>query len=139
MKIKQFIIMIPLLTLLGCAGQRPENIGIQNGQLAACPDSPNCVSSFDSRESHSIEPIAGSLSRIKDALSRMERVQIVAEQDNYLYAEFSSRLMGYIDDVEFLADPVANQVHVRSASRLGHSDMGVNRKRIEEIRSAVSK
>jgi len=138
MKIKQLIIMIPLLTLLGCAGQRPETLGIQNGQLAACPDSPNCVSSFDSRESHSIEPIAGSLSRIKDAISAMDRVNIVEEQDNYLYAEFTSRLMGYVDDVEFLADPANNLVHVRSASRLGHSDMGVNRKRIEAIRSAVS-
>jgi len=138
MKIKQLIIMIPLLTLLGCAGQRPDTLGIQNGQLAACPDSPNCVSSSDSRGSHNIEPIAGSLARIKDALRTMERVTIVEELDNYLYAEFTSRLMGYVDDVEFLADPANNRVHVRSASRLGHSDMGVNRKRVEEIRSAVS-
>lgn len=138
MKTKQMIIMIPLLTLLGCAGQRPDTLGIQSGQLAACPDSPNCVSSVDSRESHGIEPIAGSLSRIKVAISAMDRVNIVEEQDNYLYAEFTSRLMGYVDDVEFLADPANNQVHVRSASRLGHSDMGVNRQRIEAIRSAVS-
>lgn len=137
MKISQLIMLIPLLTLLGCAGQRPDNLGIQNGQFAACPDSPNCVSSFDARDSHGIEPIAGSLSRIKDVLSTMDRVNIVEDQDNYLYAEFTSRLIGYVDDVEFLADPASNQVHVRSASRLGHSDMGVNRKRIEEIRSAV--
>jgi uncharacterized protein (DUF1499 family) len=138
MKIKQLIIMIPLLTLLGCAGQRPETLGIQNDQLAACPDSPNCVSSFDTRASHGIEPLASSLSRIRDVLRTMDRVNIVREQDNYLYAEFTSRLMGYVDDVEFLADPAAELVHVRSASRLGHSDLGVNRKRIEAIRSAVS-
>lgn len=130
--------MIPILTLLGCAGDRPLNLGVQNGQLAACPDSPNCVSSFDARESHGIAPISASLTSIRDALHSMDRVNIVAEQDNYLYAEFTSRLMGYVDDVEFLADDTQNIVHVRSASRLGHSDMGVNRKRIEAIREIVS-
>ncbi len=68
----------------------------------------------------------------------MDRVNIVSEQDNYLYAEFTSRLMGYVDDVEFLADATQNLVHVRSASRLGHSDMGVNRNRIEAIREIVT-
>jgi uncharacterized protein (DUF1499 family) len=64
----------------------------------------------------------------------MERTNIITETDNYLYAEFTSKLMGFVDDVEFLLDDSAKVIHVRSASRLGQSDLGVNRKRIEAIR-----
>ena len=67
----------------------------------------------------------------------MAGAQIISEQGNYLYAEFTTRLMGFVDDVEFLADPATGIVQVRSASRLGKSDLGVNRKRIEAIRLAV--
>ena len=67
----------------------------------------------------------------------MERTTIIEETDNYLYAEFKSKLMGFVDDVEFYRDTEANVVHVRSASRLGQSDAGVNRKRVEEIRSKL--
>ena len=129
--------MIPLLTLLGCAGERPTTLGVQNGRLGTCPDSPNCVSSSETRESHSIAPIAGALSSVKQAITQMPGAQIISEEGNYLYAEFTTRLMGFVDDVEFLADPAAGVVHVRSASRLGHSDLGVNRERIEAIRLAV--
>ena len=129
--------MIPLLTLLGCAGERPSTLGVQNGQLSTCPDSPNCVSSAELRESHRIAPLNATLVRVKEAILQMSGAQVISEQDNYLYAEFTTRLMGFVDDVEFLADPVAGVVHVRSASRLGHSDLGVNRKRIEAIRQAV--
>lgn len=129
--------MIPLLTLLGCAGERPSTLGVQNGQLGTCPDSPNCVSSSETRESHSIAPIVGTLSSVKQAITQMSGAQIISEEGDYLYAEFTTRLMGFVDDVEFLADPAAGVVHVRSASRLGHSDLGVNRERIEAIRAAV--
>lgn len=129
--------MIPLLTLLGCAGERPSTLGMQNGQLATCPDSPNCVSSSETRQSHSITPITGTLSSVKQAIMQMPGAQIIREEGNYLYAEFTTRLMGFVDDAEFLADPAAGVVHVRSASRLGHSDLGVNRKRLEAIRTAV--
>ena len=67
----------------------------------------------------------------------MERTTIIEETDNYLYAEFKSKLMGFVDDVEFYRDPAANVVHVRSASRLGKSDAGVNRQRVEEIRGKL--
>lgn len=129
--------MIPLLTLLGCAGERPTTLGANNGQLGLCPDSPNCVSSAESRESHRIEPLNATLPEVKQAVAAMAGAQIISEQGNYLYAEFTTRLMGFVDDVEFLADPAASIVQVRSASRLGKSDLGVNRKRIEAIRLAV--
>lgn len=136
--LRSTLLMIGLLTLLGCAGDRPSTLGAQDGKLAACPDSPNCVSSFDERESHGIAPIAGSLAQVRAAVESMKGAQIISEDDNYLYAEFTSSLMGYVDDVEFLAAPSEGVSHVRSASRLGYSDMGVNRKRIEEIRVAVA-
>lgn len=129
--------MIGLLTLLGCAGERPSTLGVTDGELAACPDSPNCVSSFDTRESHGIEPITGSLEQVRQAVAAMKGAQIVSEGDGYLYAEFTSNLMGYVDDVEFLEVSSGGICHVRSASRLGYSDMGVNRKRVETIRAAV--
>ncbi len=69
----------------------------------------------------------------------MERTSIVSETDNYLYAEFTSKLMGYVDDVEFYFDPsTPGQIQVRSASRLGQSDLGVNRSRVEAIRAALT-
>ena len=72
------------------------------------------------------------------ALAKIPEARIIDSEDNYLYAEFTSRLMGFVDDVEFLYDPDAGITHVRSASRLGYSDMGVNRKRIESIRDSLS-
>jgi uncharacterized protein (DUF1499 family) len=129
--------MIPLLTLLGCAGERPATLGVHNGQLGNCPDSPNCVSSTDTRESHGIVPLSANLGEVKEAVIGMVGARVITENGDYLYAEFTTRLMGFVDDVEFLAEPAAGLVQVRSASRLGHSDMGVNRKRIEAIRAAV--
>lgn len=126
-----------LLTLIGCAGDRPTTLGVQNNQLAGCPDSPNCVCSFETRDSHRIDPLRGNLDAVKRALAQMPSAEIIREEGDYLYAEFTSRLMGYVDDVEFLADPASGVVHVRSASRLGHSDLGVNAKRVEEIRALM--
>lgn len=127
-----------LLTLLSCAGERPASLGVQDNRLATCPDSPNCVSSFDTRESHGIEPLTGNLAQVRAALEQMPRASIISSEGNYLYAEFTSRLMGFVDDVEFLADPAAGVVHVRSASRLGHSDLGVNRERVENLRTLMA-
>lgn len=130
--------IVGLLTLIGCAGDRPTNLGPQNGQLAMCPDSPNCVCSFETRDSHRIAPLQADLASVKAAMQQMPRVNIITEHDNYIHAEFTSRLMGYVDDVELLADPQAGLVHVRSASRLGYSDMGVNRQRIEDLRALIA-
>lgn len=127
-----------LLTLLSCAGERPTTLGVQDNRLDTCPDSPNCVSSFDTRESHGIEPLTGNLAQVRAALEQMPGASIISSEGNYLYAEFTSRLMGFVDDVEFLADPAAGVVHVRSASRLGHSDMGVNRERVENLRALMA-
>ena len=119
-------------------GQRPSNLGVKDGKLAACPGTPNCVNSQSDDAQSKIEPLpAKSIAEVKKVLEGMERTTIVEETDNYLYAEFKSKLMGYVDDVEFYRDDAANAVQVRSASRLGKSDLGVNRKRVEEIRSKL--
>lgn len=132
------LMIMGLLTLIGCAGDRPTNLGPQNNQLADCPDSPNCVCSFETRDSHRIEPLQADLAAVRSVISQLPRVATITDEGNYLHAEFTSRLMGYVDDVEFLADPATGLVHVRSASRLGHSDLGVNRERIENIRTLIA-
>ena len=127
------------------SGSRPGNLGAVNGVLARCKASPNCVSSQADPHTdtgHYIQPLqAGRDSMqtwesLKRLLAEMPRVNVVQDRDGYLYAEFSTRLMGFVDDVEFLQ--AGDVVHVRSASRLGHSDLGVNRERIEDIRSKLA-
>jgi uncharacterized protein (DUF1499 family) len=121
------------------AGTRPNNLGVKDGKLAVCPGSPNCVNSQSQDAQSQIEPLrAMAIADLKKIIESMERVTIIQETDNYLYAEFKSKLMGYVDDVEFYLDPGENVIHVRSASRLGKSDLGVNRKRIEEIRAKLA-
>ncbi|PCJ25738.1 MAG: hypothetical protein COA96_06845 [SAR86 cluster bacterium] len=132
---KSLFFLIPLLT--ACAGEPPQNIGVQNGKLTACPESPNCVSSYESSEEHGIEPISATLEQIEQVLLTLDEANIVSANNNYLYAEFTSGLMGYVDDVEFLYDQASGLTHVRSASRLGYSDLGANRDRIESIRDKL--
>ncbi|MEQ8955960.1 MAG: DUF1499 domain-containing protein [Gammaproteobacteria bacterium] len=126
-----------ILALAGCGGQPPTNIGVHNGRLAPCPESPNCVSSFSETEQHGIAPLSADLVAIAAILLSLPEANIVSAGDNYLYAEFTSRIMRYVDDVEFLYDPVTGITQVRSASRLGYSDMGANRNRIEFLRAAL--
>lgn len=119
-------------------GERPSNLGVKDGKLAACPGTPNCVNSQSEDAKSKIEPLPGvAIAEIKKVVEGMEKTTIIEETDSYLYAEFKSNLMGFVDDVEFYLDPGANVVQVRSASRLGKSDAGVNRKRVEEIRSKL--
>jgi uncharacterized protein (DUF1499 family) len=128
------------------AGTAPTNIGINNGLLTACPATPNCVNSQTSVSDaeHSIKPIeiggatTARMADLKLVIKAMPRSTIIKETNNYLYAEFTSKLMGFVDDVEFYFDNNGKSIQVRSASRLGESDLGVNRQRIEEIRSLLT-
>lgn len=126
------------------AGKRPTNLGVQSGQLAPCPNSPNCVSSFSQDNEHKIAPLAytststDAIANLKKSILSLPRTKILTETNNYLYAEFTSALMGFVDDVEFLLDEEAKVIQVRSASRLGESDLGVNRKRIETLRAKLN-
>lgn len=132
---KALLAFIPFLS--ACAGEPPQNIGIIDGRLAPCPESPNCVSSFASDETHRIEPLTATLQEVEQVLRGLDAANIVETAEGYLYAEFTSRIMGFVDDVEFQADPSSGLIHVRSASRLGYGDLGANRNRIESIRAAL--
>ncbi|WP_414578200.1 DUF1499 domain-containing protein [Anabaena sp. CCY 9402-a] len=126
------------------AGKRPNNLGVREGKLAACPSSPNCVSSQSSDAVHQIAPLnftstpEAAIANLKTIIQSLPRTKIITETQDYLYAEFQSALLGFVDDVEFYADRNANVIHVRSASRLGQSDLGVNRQRIETIRAKLN-
>ncbi|HEX2333977.1 MAG TPA: DUF1499 domain-containing protein, partial [Burkholderiales bacterium] len=114
--------------------RRPTNLGLKDGLLAPCRATPNCVSSQadPSDRQHYIEPLKAGMEDVRKAVEALPRTHIVLAHPNYLYAEFRSRLLGFVDDVEFFFDGAA--VQVRSASRLGRRDFGVNRARIEQLR-----
>ena len=112
--------------------------------LAPCPSSPNCVSSQapESDHEHYIAPIrfsgnpAAAWQRLQAAVLAEKRVTILIEQGNYLHVEVRSLIFSFVDDGEFSLAANAGMIHVRSASRTGYSDFGVNRKRVEHIRAA---
>jgi uncharacterized protein (DUF1499 family) len=125
--------------------KRPANLGVRDGRLAPPRRTPNCVSSqADPADAgHYVDPILLKLppplamSAARSAVQSMPRATIIREEGNYLYAEFRSRLLGYVDDLELLFDEAAGVFHVRSASRLGRRDFGVNRKRVESLRTLI--
>ncbi len=132
------------MALFSFSGTRPTNIGVTDGKLLACPNSPNCVSSQSTDAEHKIAPLtytgdpAKALADLKAVISSMPRTKIITAESNYLYAEFTSALMGYVDDVEFYLNADKGLIELRSASRLGQSDLGANRDRIEAIRAQLA-
>lgn len=128
------------LFIIGCTGTRPSNLGVVNGSLSPCPDKPNCISSQAPDEDHFSESFSYSgnksaaLACLRKIITAQKRTKIVKETENYIYAEYTTALFRFVDDVEFYLPDNESVVHFRSASRLGHSDLGVNKKRIEEIR-----
>ena len=105
-----------------------------------CPDRPNCVTSLDTGTRHFIEPLqftdepGKAWARLKAVLQQQPRTRIVVEQGDYLRAECRSLVFRFVDDVEFVMQPQQQQIQVRSASRTGYSDLGVNRRRVERLR-----
>ncbi len=149
------LVLAPLagLAMFSASSQRPKTLGVTKGRLAPCPDSPNCVSSQAVHESQRVEPLkfapaAGEsnagvspqmIERLAAIVGTFPRATVVRQTDDYLHAEFTSALFRFVDDVEFYFDRDTNQLHVRSASRVGRSDLGANRRRVEAIRAALRK
>lgn len=135
---RNLLMALGLLGLIGCAGERPNNLGAREGVLAPCPGSPNCVSSQAANERHLIAPLVFSgdpgaaFARLKRVLSSRSDTIIMDDLPDYLRVEL--RTMLFVDDGEFLLDRSNKVIHVRSASRLGYSDLGKNRSRLEDIR-----
>jgi len=126
--------------------KRPDNLGVKDGRLAPCRRTPNCVSSqADPADAvHYIAPIpfrgdaAAAIAAARKAVQEMQRSTVIREDAGYLYAEFRSKLIGFVDDVEFAFDGKAGVLHVRSSSRVGRRDFGVNRARIESLRRRIA-
>jgi uncharacterized protein (DUF1499 family) len=128
------------MATLSATARRPDNLGVYEGKLAPCPNTPNCVSSQAEDDAPRIAPIPfdgdadEALARLKAVLAAQPRTTIISAEGDYLHAECASLLFRFVDDVEFLVDRDAKVIHFRSASRIGRSDLGVNRKRMEAIR-----
>jgi len=157
--LKWFLVLILILVILAIlAGQlgmfkgvAPNDLGVAEGRLKLPADTPNSVSSqadlYPNHPQHSyarIEPLPSvgdsksTLERIKAIIESMPGSEVITYQEHYLYVQFTTRVMKFVDDAEFWFDPQSNVVQVRSASRLGKSDLGVNRKRIEWIRRQLT-
>ena len=126
--------------LTACSTAQTIKAGTTNNRLTPCPKSPNCVSSLSEDKSHYVEPLIykGSEEEARKKLiaviNSMKRSEIVTDKMNYIHATFKSSVFRFVDDVEFSFDDQKKIIHLRSASRTGYSDLGVNRKRIEKIR-----
>ena len=150
------LILLGVLALAGgrlgwWQGQPPSDLGVKDGRLKAPSKTPNSVSSqallhpgHVMQQAAMILPLAlngdaaATQAKLVQVIAAMPGAQVVDQRPDYLYARFSSRLMGYVDDVEFWADPAEGVIQVRSASRLGRKDFEVNRQRIEAIRVALA-
>lgn len=125
--------------LSACAGAGTSSLGVEDGRLSPCPDRPNCVSSQSTDPAHAVAPFAyagtaaEAIANLKTIVGQMKRVKIVKESPAYLHVTFTSFLFRFVDDVEFVIDDATKVIHIRSASRTGYSDLGVNRRRVEKI------
>lgn len=129
-----------LRVLINAMSPRPAILGVLDGQLVDCPNSPNCVSSQADDDRHKVNPILYTTSMVEakgklmGVLAAMPQTTVVVEQSDYVHAEFRTRLLHFIDDVEFYFDDEEKKIELRSASRMGYDDLGLNRRRVEEIR-----
>ncbi len=113
--------------------------------LTPCPSSPNCVSTLAPADDgrHAIAPyryrrsLAEAKEILKATVEALPRVKLVEEEGHYLRYEFTSLLLRFVDDVEFVFDDESKTVHFRSASRTGYGDLGVNRRRMQDLRSRL--
>ena len=135
------LLVLAYLTYLGQKSGSGRAAGLVDGKLSACPDKPNCVcSEYPDDISHAIEPIAiGDISGA-DALKKLKNIiqaqggKISTARENYFAATFSSALFGFIDDLEIRIDIENGVIHLRSASRVGTSDLGANSRRVDMIK-----
>lgn len=141
MRTRRLAIFILGGLMAGCHGTRPSTLGVTAGTLRPCPDTPNCVSSeegtpTDKRVDAFPAPGgAADVVRLSALLAAWPRTEVITSRPGYLHAEVTTLIMRFRDDVEFRFDSASSRIHVRSASRLGKSDLGVNRKRVDGLRA----
>ncbi|MEN8131847.1 MAG: DUF1499 domain-containing protein [Pseudomonadota bacterium] len=143
----QQMVLLSITWLIGAyaIGQGPTSEGVPMRQvLSPCPVSPNCVSSLSEKTRHRIEPLRHAMAhgeafeRLRVIVEAMPRARITHATHDYLHAEFKTAVFGFIDDLEFAIADTPGTIHVRSASRAGYWDLGVNRRRVERILQAFS-
>jgi uncharacterized protein (DUF1499 family) len=135
------VILVPIVGLfvMSLLAGRPAHLGLKDGKLAPCPESPNCVSTQTDDAEHRIDAIrftgtaADAKAKLKKAVAALPRAAIVTESADYLHVECTSLIFRFVDDVEFWIDEPNQVIHCRSASRVGRSDFGANRTRMEAI------
>lgn len=140
---KSAALLLCVLQLLSCTGARPPGLGVSSSGLSPCPSSPNCVSSDAPDAGHRVEafvlavaPDAG-WQALREEVAALPRTTVVTEEANYLYAQCTSALFRFVDDLEVHLPASGDRIAVRSASRVGASDLGVNRRRVERLREAL--
>lgn len=132
-----------LSLLMACTTVKSTASGGEDGKLPPCPASPNCVGSDATDAAHRVEPYRLRVSPAEgwrtlfEVVAALPRTTVVTNTDDYLHVESRSALFGFVDDVEFQLRPADNTIAVRSASRLGYWDLGVNRRRVEQIRERL--
>ncbi len=149
MKIAGIVLLVLVLAVVvlfasrsWASRQNPPPVGLVDAKLRACPSSPNCVQSEGADADHAIEPFpyktdrATSERALEAALKGLPNTEIKARSSNHWHAHSVSRLFRFIDDIEVRFDDVRGEIHLRSASRVGYSDMGANRKRMAALRAA---
>src|SRR6056297_1342528 len=113
--------------------------------LRPCPSSPNCVSTQDDDATHGAQPIAfggsaqGAMAAVLASMGALDRIEVVERDDRYVHAVATTRLLRFKDDVELLVDADGGVIHYRSASRVGHSDLGVNRRRMDALAADIAR
>jgi len=135
------IFVLLSLAVLSMFSRQQPLLGLRSGKLLPCPETPNCVCSEAAGLASSIAPIAvnaepqAALEHLKSVL-KQQGGEIITESENYLRLSFSTRIFRFVDDLELRLDFPNKLIHVRSASRVGHSDLDANRLRVEAIRAA---
>ncbi|MDZ7803642.1 DUF1499 domain-containing protein [Thiohalophilus sp.] len=137
------VVVGAILVALSIASRKQPELGLVDGRLQPCPASPNCVcSEYPSNDAY-IEPL-NYIGPVEEAWRRVKRVidetggEVIAEQPDYLHAVYQTPWLRFIDDVELRLNQSQQVIHVRSASRVGRSDFGANRQRVERIRACFA-
>lgn len=135
------VLIVAAMTALVLWSWRRPQLGVVNGRLRGCPPSPNCVCSQAADDAHRTESLSftgdpeAALATLRDLVGRQPGAVLIGESQHYLRFEVTTPLLRFVDDLEFLVDTKEGVIHVRSASRVGRSDLGANRRRVESIRA----
>ncbi len=149
------MLLVAIVVLAGqlglLQGRQPDNLGVRDGRLKPPSRTPNSVTSqaglhaeHPMRSDAEIAPLplrrdgAATLAALRRIVEAMPGAKVIRSEPDYLYVQFTTRVLGFVDDTEFWFDPGAGVVQVRSASRVGRKDFGVNRARVEAIRAQLA-